>query len=91
MLFVSFINGSFKGINNMELMDFEQLKNELFVVQNEGMPFRGKPSDMASDTLSHIIERISPESALFPVIFESDGGIDNYGNYTNKVIFQAVV
>ena len=90
MVYVSYINGSFSGINKMELMDFEQLINEMFVVQNEGMPFRGEPSDMASDTLSHIIERKSPGSTLFPVIFESDDGIDNYGNYTNKVVFQAV-
>ena len=75
----------------MKLIDFEQLRNETFVVQNEGLPFRGKPSDMASNTLSHILERISPESTLFPVIFESDDGIDNYGNYTNKVVFQAVI
>lgn len=90
MISVYYNNGSYGGINKMHLTDFEQLKNEMFVVQNEGMPFRGKPSDMASDTLSHILEKTSPESTLFPVIFESDDGIDKYGNYTNKVVFQAV-
>lgn len=84
-------NGSFSRTNKKQSTDFVQQKSEMFVVQNEGIPFRGKPSDMANDALSHIITWTSHEIVGLPVIYEEESGIDNYGNFTDKVVFQAVI
>ena len=56
----------------------------IFEAKSEGMTYRGKPVDMANETLSHICNK------FFPVIIESWSGCDSRGYYTTKVIFQAV-
>ena len=38
----------------------------------------------------HILKVLCSETGLFPVIIESFGGMDSKGNYTTKVVFQAV-
>jgi hypothetical protein len=46
--------------------------------------------DMARDAIVHILKVLCSETGLFPVIIESFGGMDSKGNYTTKVVFQAV-
>ena len=71
-------------------MDAEQVRNAIIVVNNEGLPFRGKPKDMADDVLFHILDKKSYNMGFLPVIFDSNGGTDKYGDYTSYVVFQAV-
>lgn len=61
-----------------------------YCVKCEGVPFRGSPMDMARDAIVHILKVLCSETGLFPVIIESFGGMDSKGNYTTKVVFQAV-
>ena len=71
-------------------MDVEQVRNAIFVVNNEGFPFRGKPENMADDVLYHILDKKTNNLGFLPIIFESNGGTDKYGDYTSYVVFQAV-
>ncbi|EFI72589.1 hypothetical protein PBR_1174 [Segatella baroniae B14] len=45
---------------------------------------------MARDVLVHVLKVVRSETGLFPVIIESFGGTDSKGDYTTKVVFQAV-
>jgi hypothetical protein len=87
---VRYINGSYIGVECSHPMDVEQVTNAVIVVKNEGFPFRGKPEEMADDVLAHIINKASSNKVFIPVVYESCGGIDKYGNYTTDVVFQAV-
>jgi len=87
---IFYYNGSFDGASLRGLNDFEQVRNAIIVAKCEGLPFRGRPKDMANDVIAHILNRTSSEVGLFPVIMESHSGSDSHGEYTTKVIFQAV-
>ena len=45
---------------------------------------------MARDVIAHVLNVLCSETGLFPVIIESFGGTDSKGDYTTKVVFQAV-
>lgn len=87
---VRYINGSYIGVECSHPMDVEQVTNAVIVVKNEGFPFRGKPEEMADDVLAHIFIKSSSKMGFMPVVYESCGGIDKYGDYTTDVVFQAV-
>lgn len=84
MVTFCYSNGFYEGADVEGLSNLEQVDCTIFEAKSEGRPFRGKPMEMASDALSHI------DSKLYPVIIESWGGCDSRGDYTTKVIFQAV-
>ena len=83
-------NGSYIGAEGLHSVDVEQVRNAIIVVNNEGLPFRGKPEAMADDVLFHILEKKSLKMGFLPVIYDSKGGTDKYGDYTTDVVFQAV-
>lgn len=87
---VRYINGSYIGAECSRSMDIEQVRNAVIVIKNEGIPFRGKPEEMAYDALVHILNKASSNKVFIPVVYESCGGIDKYGNYATDVVFQAV-
>ena len=84
MVTISYLNGFYEEADVKGLSNLEQVDNTIFEAKSEGLPFRGKTMEMASNALSHI------NSKFFPVIIESWGGCDNRGDYTTKVIFQVV-
>ena len=45
---------------------------------------------MARDVIAHILKVLGSDTGFFPVIIESFGGTDSKGDYTTKVVFQAV-
>lgn len=85
-----YTNGSYIGAEVLCSIDVEQVRNAIVVASNDGIPFRGKPRDMADDVLAHILNKFSSKMGFIPVIYESCGGIDKYRNYTTDVVFQAV-
>lgn len=87
---IKYINGSYIGAEDLSSIDVEQVRNAIVVASNDGFPYRGKPRDMADDVLAHILTKSSSNMGLMPVIYESCGGIDKYGDYTTDVVFQAV-
>ena len=87
---IIFRNGLISEASLTSLNDFEQVKDAIIVAECEGVPFRGKPVDLARNALICILNHISSETGLFPVIIESCSGTDTRGDYTTKVVFQAV-
>ena len=87
---ITYINGFISEACLRGLKDFEQVRDAIIVAKCEGVPFRGSPMDMARDAIVHILKVLCSETGLFPVIIESFGGMDSKGNYTTKVVFQAV-
>ena len=87
---VKYTNGSYIGAEGLCSIDVEQVRDAIVVASNDGIPFRGKPRDMADDVLAHILNKSSAKMGFMPVIYESGGGIDKYGAYTTDVVFQAV-
>lgn len=87
---VKYINGSYIRAEGLSSIGVEQVRNAIVVASNDGYPFRGKPRDMADDVLAHILNKSFSNMGFMPVIYESCGGIDKYGDYTTDVVFQAV-
>ena len=87
---ITYINGFISEACLKGLKDFEQVRDAIILAKCEGLPFRGSPMDMARDAIIHILKVLCSETGLFPVIIESFGGMDSKGNYTTKVVFQAV-
>jgi hypothetical protein len=52
---IKYINGSFDEASLRGLNDFEQVRNATIVAKCEGLPYRGKPEDMANDVIAHIL------------------------------------
>ena len=84
-------NGFFNEANLRGLNDFELVRNATIVAKCEGLPYRGKPKDMANDVIAHILRRIPSEVGIFPVVLQSNSGTDAKGDYTKEVVFQVVV
>ena len=91
MLNLLYFNGFFDEASLKSLNDFEQVRNAIIVAKCEGVPFRGKPVDMANNAIAHILKRTSSELGAFPVVLQSNSGTDGEGDYTNEVVFQVVV
>lgn len=87
---IKYLNGFYSGAECQGSIDDEQVRNAIVVASNEGFPFRGKAKDMADDVLAHILNKSTSNMGLMPVIYESIGGIDKYGDYTTDIVFQAV-
>ena len=87
---ITFINGFISEACLKGLKDFEQVRDAIILAKCEGLPFRGRPKDMARDVIAHVLKVLRSETGLFPVIIESFGGTDSKGEYTTKVVFQAV-
>ena len=87
---IKYINGFISEACFRGLKDFEQVRDAIIVAKCEGFPFRGRPKDMARDVIAHVLKVLCSETGLFPVIIESFGGTDSKGDYTTKVVFQAV-
>lgn len=83
MITVNYVNGLCRGVDWENLRNPKLVDNSIVMANSVGLPFRGKPHEMAQDAISHI------DGYLVPVIVESWSGCDNQGNYTMKVIFQA--
>ena len=45
---------------------------------------------MACDIIARILKRSSYEVGAFPVVIQSNSGIDAEGDYTKEVVFQVV-
>lgn len=88
---IRYYNGFYNGAENESPKEIGQVKNAMIVVINVGFPYRGRPEDLAKDTLTHILNGVASDVDFFPVIFESNGGTDSQGEYTTKVVFQAVI
>ena len=88
---IKYINGFFDEANLRGLNDFEQVRNAIIVAKCEGLPFRGRPKDMANDVIARILKRTSSEVGAFPVVLQSNSGPNTGGDYTNEVVFQVVV
>ena len=87
---IKYINGFISESCLRGLKDFEQVRDAIIVAKCEGFPFRGRPMDMARDVIAHVLKVLCSETGLFPVIIGSFGGTDSNGDYTTKVVFQAV-
>lgn len=87
---IKYINGFINEACFRGMKDFEQVRDTIIVAKCEGFPFRGRPKDMARDVIAHVLKVSCSETGLFPVIIESFGGTDSKGDYTTKVVFQAV-
>lgn len=87
---IKYINGSYIGAEKSNLIDLELIENSIIEVRNEGTPFRGGPKEMVDNALAHIINRLSCNKGILPVIYQSSTGTDKLGDYTTDVIFQAV-
>jgi len=87
---ITYINGFISEACLRGLKEFKQVKDAIIVAKCEGFPYRGRPKDMARDVLVHVLNVLCSEIGLYPVIIESFGGMDSKGNYTTKVVFQAV-
>ena len=87
---IFYYNGSFDGASLRGLNDFEQVRNAIIVAKCEGLPFRGRPKDMANDVIARILKCNSSKVGAFPVVLQSNSGIDAVGDYTNEVVFQVV-
>jgi hypothetical protein len=83
MITVNYVNGLCRGVDWEDLKNPKQVDNSIIMATSVGLPFRGKPHEMAQDAISHI------DWHLVPVIVESWSGCDSQGDYTMKVIFQA--
>ena len=83
-------NGFFDEASLRDLKNFEQVRNATIVAKSEGLPYRGKPEDMAYDVIAHILKRTSSEVGAFPVVFQSNSCADADVNYTKEVVFQVV-
>ena len=91
MIKVLYFNGSYSRAYKVSPIDFGKVGNAIIMASNEGWPFRGKPEDMARDAICHINGQLGYEIGLFPVVLDSNGGIDIEGNaYTTEVVFQVV-
>ena len=88
---IKYINGFFDEASLRGLNDFEQVRNAIIVAKCEGLPFRGRPKDMANDVIARILKRTSSEVGAFPVVLQSNSGPNTGGDYTNEVVFQVVV
>ena len=83
-----YVNGSYIGAEQKGVNNVEQLTVGSIIKANSlGLPFRGKPEDMAIDTLKHLSGMLPHKPNLFPVVFESTQGVDKEGYYANEVIF----
>lgn len=87
---ITYINGFISETCMRDLKEFEQVKDAIIVAKCKGFPFRGRPRDMARDVIAHVLNVLCSEIGLFPVIIESFGGTDSKGDYTTKVVFQAI-
>ena len=87
---ITYINGFISEACLRGLKDFEQVRDAIIVAKCEGFPYRGRPKDMARDVLVHVLKVVRSETGLFPVFIESFGGTNSKGDYTTKVVFQAV-
>lgn len=91
MFKIYFVNGLFCSAENPSLKKVGLGENAIIMARNEGWPFRGKPEDMARDTIRHINDEHGMELALLPVIISCKQSIDDQGNYlTEEVVFQAI-
>ena len=92
MMKIHYVNGSFVRAEKESSKDVEQVGNAIIMAssERERWPFRGKPEDFARDALGRVNEQLGFEIGLFPVILRSNGGLDNNGDYTTEVVFQAV-
>ena len=84
MITVNYVNGFCKGVDLEGLRSPKQIGNSVIMANSIGFPFRGKPPEMAQDAISHV------NGAFVPIVIESWGGCDKRGEYTTKVVFQAV-
>ena len=87
---VNYVNGSFVRVEKESSKDVEQVGNAIIMASNEGWLFRGKPEDFARDALGRVNEQLGFEIGLLPFILSSNGGLDEGGDYTTEVVFQAV-
>lgn len=90
MIKVLYCNGSFVRAEKESSKDVEQVGNVVITATNKGWPFRGMPEDLARDALDHLSKSNPSCTGLFPVILDSKSGTDNYGHYTDEVLFQTV-
>lgn len=84
MITVNYVNGFCKGVDLEDLRSLKQVGNSIIMANSIGFPFRGKPHEMAQDAVSHVY------GDFVPIVIESWGGCDKRGDYTTKVVFQAV-
>lgn len=91
MIKIKFFNGSYSRANKVSPKDFGQVGNAIIMASNEGIPFRGKPEDMARDAICHINEGLGYEIGLFPIVLSCKEGTDvECRFYTTEVVFQAI-
>ena len=90
MIELFYYNGFFDEANLLGLNDFKQVRNATIVAKCEGFPYRGKPENMANDIIARILKRTFSEVEAFPVVLQSNSGIDAQGDYTKEVVFQVV-
>ena len=84
MVTVNYVNGFCKGVDLEDLRSLKKVGNSIIMANSIGSPFRGKPHELAQDAISHV------NGGLVPIVIESRGGCDKRGDYTTKVVFQAV-
>lgn len=84
MITVNYVNGFCKGVDLEDFRSLKQVGNSIIMANSIGFPFRGKPHEMAQDAISHIY------GDFVPIVIESWDGCDKRGDYTTKVVFQAV-
>ena len=83
MITVNYVNGFCKGVDLEDLKSPKQV-GSIIMAKSIGFPFRGKPHEMAQDAINHF------NGDLVPIVIKSWGGCDKRGDYTLKVVFQAV-
>lgn len=53
---ITYINGFISEACLKGLKDFEQVRDAIILAKCEGLPFRGRPKDMARDVIAHVLK-----------------------------------
>lgn len=80
------MNGRFFSADELTPDRLRQINGFVCEAANDGLPFRGTPTDMANDALRHLDVYLE----LLPVIIDLKEGTDEMGRYTMSVTFEAV-
>lgn len=81
-------NGFIVDQNNNVREELLSCNNPLIEAINEGKPFRGNDEQMAYAVYRYIAKKVPDISLSLGTIYESEGGYDYDGIFSNYVLFQ---
>ncbi|MBR5748284.1 MAG: hypothetical protein IKY01_05795 [Prevotella sp.] len=89
---VEYLNGSFCKADRVNPNDFGVIDNDIFMVENVGNLFKGKPIDLVIDALKQLNFSLPHgKEILFNVIVDSFEESRETGYFTKYVVFQGLL